>query len=247
MFSEERDLAVKLSRKGKGAGLGSLIASASESHLVQKPLYSESKMEWAPESRRDSVQHNPFRAAWVCRIGQPPPPWSDGCSLSKWESQHSYWIFNTLVPWYLWVNVSQDAKIWKPEFLTLWCGVRSPLHPLVLHPWNCRADSDRQVCGSVVSDSLGPHGLLCPRRFINNTGAGCHFHFRASSQPRGRICVSYTYRPGSRCLRHSTFGDTETLPTKAALPGAGGFFHTSSHPTSLVKSKRLELLSGPKV
>ena len=115
------DLAVKLSRNGKWAGPGSLIAPASESHLVQKPLYSECKMEWAPESRRNSVQqHSPFRSTQVCRIGQPLRG-----QMGSHVARVSMFLLNinsgplvSVGEWFLGLPV--DAKIWKPESFTLW-------------------------------------------------------------------------------------------------------------------------------
>ena len=53
---------------------------------------------------------------------------------------------------------------------------------------------NKEVLCSVVSDSLQLHGLqpdrlLCPGNFPGkNTGAGCHFLYQGSSQPRDLTC-----------------------------------------------------------
>ena len=155
-------------------------------------------MEWAPESRRNSVQqHIPFRSTRVWRIGQPLRGQMGSHSAS--ESLNVLTEYLTVVPWYLWANGSEDS-LWMPKSENpspSHCGIRSPLHPLVLHPWKCRADAMTGLClWSVVSEPLGPSGLeptrlLCPRGFLNkNIGAGCHFHFQGIFPTRNRTCVS---------------------------------------------------------
>ena len=133
-----------------------------------------------------------------------------------WKQQLCVTFLNICLEFKLLLLLSRFSRVWlcatpetaahqAPPSLGFsrqehWSGLPfpSPMHESEKGKWS----------RSVVSDSLRPYGLhfarlLCPWDSPGkNTGAGCHFLLKGSSQPRDWTCVSCLSCTGRQILYH---------------------------------------------